>query len=415
MTLTEHILAAGVVGIELGLIALLWFRPLWRGIQKNTVRRLLSFVLLQFPILVLIVVGGYLEKEEQVYSRLRKPYDEYKHAPSVDLDIDGDPGLVHWVQQQVPDLPRPDVASRIEFQEWQTLLRDQLRTLFDIDDIETPGDVQYHTLDSTSLEHGIIRELLVFTAFDGTSIPAYLFVPEIQQPRPAILVLHGHIGEYDEGISQTAGLVPSYHNSAALVLARAGFVTLTLEFRGFGFLGPHIDTNHKLVAYNAILGGRFYKAILTKDVKYAFDLLQALPQVDSSRIGITGTSFGGEMAVTYAALDTRVAAVNYHSFGITAGPRPGIAGRDTPQPFYTHIIPGHNRHVFQEDFHLLIAPRPLLGVSGSLEASGEPEYAAALHAAYARFEVPSLFQFTIEPGGHEFFPRPAVMFFQQYL
>lgn len=41
----------------------------------------------------------------------------------------------------------------------------------------------------------------------------------------------------------------------------------------------------------------------------AMNLLRSLPSVDSSRVAVTGVSFGAEMSVTYAVLDPRVRVV----------------------------------------------------------------------------------------------------------
>lgn len=75
-----------------------------------------------------------------------------------------------------------------------------------------------------------------------------------------------------------------------------------MGFAGFGYLGAPANTDPLIVAYNAILAGSSYKEILARNIKYAVSFLQSLKEVDPKRIGITGLSFGGDMAITYAAL-----------------------------------------------------------------------------------------------------------------
>ena len=416
MPLTEIVVIGGICILEITLFFLFFYRRSFEIIRKNLSRRVIAFVGIQCTCVFFMLVGGYLEKEKKLYTHVRKPLDEYRDSIPESPKIAGDPALIQWVERQKPGQPRPDFTSIEELRSWQTSLRNKLYAIFNTPDIATPVDVQYHEITSTTVAQGITRTFLTFEAFDGTTIPAYLFIPPNTAPQPAIIVLHGHIGEYDEGITQTGGLVPSYHNSAALELAKAGFVTFTLEFRGFGYLGPYVNTHYVLVAYNAILGGSFYKAIISKDIKYAFDVLQSLPEVDPKRIGITGASLGGEMAVAYGALDERIKAVAFNSFGGSTGERQGVFGKTTEQPFYTHIIPGHNTYFLQEDLYFLIAPRPLLGVEGDRDYTGNAEtFSKIVGNAYKTFAAGSRFRFEVVPGGHEYFVQPSVRFFKQHL
>jgi dienelactone hydrolase len=266
------------------------------------------------------------------------------------------------------------------------------------------------------IESGIKRTFLSYESFDGTQIPAYLLVPSQRGPLPAVVVLHGHIhGKMEEGISQTAGLVDSYHHRVGLELAKAGYVTFLIEFRGFGYLGARIGAEHNLVAYNAILSGSFYKAVLSKDVKYAVDILQSLNVVNPERIGITGLSFGGEMAVTYAALDERIKMVIFQGFGGSLGPPMGKFGNDSEALHLCHLIPNEGAYLRQEDLFLLIAPRPLLGIRGDQEEGWSAEFKDTIGRAYSGLGVSSSFRLEVLTGGHEYFVAPAIHFVNQHL
>jgi dienelactone hydrolase len=266
------------------------------------------------------------------------------------------------------------------------------------------------------IEADIKRTFLTYESFDGTRIPAYLLIPPLPGPLPTIIVLHGHLWRGDdEGISQTAGIVDSYHNRVGLELAKAGYITFMLEFRGFGYLGPRIGTEHELIAYNALLSGTFYKAILARDIRYAVDLLQTMEMVNPQRIGITGVSFGGEMAVTYAALDERMKVIVFQGFGGSIGPQPAAFGTAIEQRHYCHLIPHHNAYLFQEDLFLLLAPRPLLGVKGNQDDVWDARYRDTVNRVYARLGAASSFRLEMVDGGHEYFVSPAVLFFNQHL
>jgi dienelactone hydrolase len=330
----------------------------------------------------------------------------------------GDPGLVEFVKRQRPEISRPDRNSPEAVRFWQQSLRRRLIELFELQDIRSAVDVRTQRLREETVAPGLRRIFVSYESFDGTTIPGYLFIPADSGPRPAIIVLNGHTEADELGIMQTAGIVDSYQRGAALSLAKAGFVTLTIEFRGFGYLGARIGAEHRLVSYNALLGGSFYKSVLAKDIKYALSYLQSLPNVSAGRIGITGVSYGAEMAVTYAALDERIKAVVSQGFGGGLGVEPGVAGarRTEKHPYYYHLIPGHNKHVLQEDMFLLIIPRPLLAVWGEHDYFGSPDFFKTMVQSYASFEAGDRLSFeTVKGGGHEYFIDPAVRFFRRHL
>jgi dienelactone hydrolase len=338
-------------------------------------------------------------------------------APAETFVRAGDAGLVARAGALRPERERPELGEPDALRAWQGGLRSDLLELFDLEDVATPRRVVFRTHDTQTLAGELRRSFLSLEAHDGAEIPAYLFEPIGRAaPRPAVIVLHGHVGPYEEGITQTGGLVSSYHGGAALELARAGYVTLAIELRGFGYLGAQANLAHVLVAYNALLSGTFYKAVLAQDVKQAFDFLRTRPEVDPERIGITGVSFGGEMALAYAALDERVRAVAIHGHGGPTGPAPGVEGSSAkPQPHYCHIVPGHNRYLLREDWHLLVAPRPAAVLRGDQERVALDALEHQLRPAYTAIGDAGDLLLRVEPGGHEFFSQPTIAFFDRHL
>lgn len=404
------------VALETALVLLCFGRRPAAWIPGSGIRRIGFLIAGQALLVCTLILGAYLEMRWHL-SRYVLALNTYDIA-ELDADIlQGDPGLLEWPHQNAPGLARPGFASPADFQAWQTALRTSLLDVFDLPDIAAPVAVRSRILKTDALEGNIQRVLLAFKAFDGTDIPAFLFVPPGETPRPAVLVLHGHVQTWEVGIAQTAGLVDSYQHGAAFELAKAGFVTLTFEFRGFGYLGSRINAEHRLVAYNALLGGSFYKGIVAKDTRYAFDLLRSMPEVEPESIGITGVSFGGEMAATYGALDQRVKAVVFQGYGGELGPYPSARGAGEEfQPHGCHLIPGHNKYLWQEDLFMLTAPRPLLGVRGDQDFSGDRQaFTEAVSNGYRALEAADRFQFEMQPGGHEFFLQPAMEFFRNHL
>jgi dienelactone hydrolase len=371
-----------------------------------------------FVVSLSILIGAYGEARWNLLSilvtRLRNG-----RQPPLELSVsEGDPGLIHWLERQRPSLARPDLECREAFQAWQTSLRSRLLELFDMRDIAAPVEVRTQSIRSTLLAGGITRLFMTFASFDGTKIPAYLFLPPAGVPRPGIIVLHGHVEAHEQGITQTGGLVDSYHHGCALELAKAGYVTLAMEFRGFGYLGAQVGAaDHHLTAYNALLGGSFLKSMLTKDIRYALAFMQSLKEVVPSRIGVTGVSYGAEVAVTYGALDERIKVVVSQGFGGELGGQRGLIGsrRWAQDPFLSHLIPGHNNYMFEEDVFLLTAPRAMLGVWGSADFYGNRSFFPLIKKAYERVGALERIAVEIVPGDHEYFIGPALEFFGKHL
>ena len=123
------------------------------------------------------------------------------------------------------------------------------------------------------------------SAEGGIELGAWLFLPDVASPSPAITMAHGYAGSKYHGLQPFAEL-----------FARAGFVVLVHDHRGFGDSGgsPRQDVNPwQQVA----------------DWRRVVSYLESLPQVDSTRIGIWGTSYAGGHALVLAATDRRLKAV----------------------------------------------------------------------------------------------------------
>jgi dienelactone hydrolase len=412
----EVLFGVVVVALQVLLFAALLVPACSRIIQRTRLSRIGAWLAVEALLLSMFVIWSQGGIRDRAIAMVRTVVAARQPEPAERFLATGDPSLSRLVAEQHPSMRRPMYQSAEEMRVWQSDLRRMLLSeVFAMPDLAMPIGVQFEEAASAEVGGGITRKFLTFSSFDGTRIPAYLFLPSVSKPAPAILVLHGHVWpDSQEGISQTGGLVDSYQHRAALELAKAGFVTLTIEFRGFGYLGARAGGDHEAVAYNALLGGSFYKAILCKDIWYALNLLRAVGEVDTARIGITGVSYGGEMAVTYAALDESIKVVVFQGFGGMLGVQ---RGRDTRTgevaPYYYHLIPGHNKYMRQEDVFLLIAPRPLLGVRGDQDYSGDRTFAVTIEKAYNLFPSPSRFKFElVASGGHEYFTEPAIRFFR---
>jgi len=119
---------------------------------------------------------------------------------------------------------------------------------------------------------------------EGCKIIGDLFLPDDAADGsrlPVIILCHGF-----SGIREI--LLPPY----AEAFARQGFVSLIFDYRGFG------DSEGER--------GRLIPAEQAVDIRNAMTFMETVPEADSSRMGLWGTSFGGANAITAAAIDSRV-------------------------------------------------------------------------------------------------------------
>jgi dienelactone hydrolase len=362
------------------------------------------------------VIGAYGEARWEVFSQRADLLSILTDEPAPIAERKGNPALLETLDTQQPPARPIGTNESAALQEWQTALRAMLLDgIFNLPDISKTVAPDFKLVASENLSGGIVRKLITITADDGIKIPAYLFIPPRAKQSPAILVIPGHVKENESGIEQTGIDRESHQHAAALRLAEAGFVTLTPELRGFGLLGKPYGTEHRLVAYNAILAGTFYKAIVTRDLKRAVDFLMTRQEVDSARVGITGTSYGGELSVLYAALDTRIKAISFHSYGGHVGTKPGVTGTKENQPHYCHVILGANLLMNREDIFILLAPRATLGIRGDRDTFSDETFSSILDIGWRAYQEEDKLTIVTEPGGHEYFVKPAIEFFRRHL
>ena len=156
-------------------------------------------------------------------------------------------------------------------------------------------------------------EKLVFESLPGYHVTALLYVPDAPAgPKPAVLVACGH--------SPLGKAFPKYQEIAAR-LARRGYVVLCWDPVGQGERSQLWDAARARSRYNLVCGehavlGNLATLAGTSVVRWmvwdgmrAADYLQTRPEVDPSRLGVTGTSGGGFQALWIGALDERIGVV----------------------------------------------------------------------------------------------------------
>jgi len=266
-------------------------------------------------------------------------------------------------------------------------------------------------------QDGLIKQRIVFDVEEDLSVAALLFRPDNARGRlPAILACHGH----SPGAKHSSmGLEPGeMHNAYGLRMAQAGFVTIGIDWRGFGERNDNYSGQRDLCNLHYLRASILGMTVLGMDLHdgmCAIDYLCQQEFVDPQRIGVMGLSFGGTMATWLALCDRRIRAVNVICYSVLFAEY----GLHEINFCGSQITPGIFELCDVPDVQGLIAPRPLLIEIGtqdrcfnldmSMRAFGEVQKIYAAAGARDRLEL-DCFQ-----GNHRWGGNKSVEFFRRWL
>lgn len=221
-------------------------------------------------------------------------------------------------------------------------------------------------------------ERLTFQSRPGVRVTANLYRPlRLDGPAPGVLGVHGHWtwARIDPGVQ-----------ARCIGLAKLGYVCLCVDAFGAGerAVVPGPGTYHGgSSGASTWAAGVPLIGLQVHDNRRAVDYLASRPEVDPSRLAITGASGGGNQSLYAGALDDRLKAVV------------PVCGVGTYEAYLKtaccicEVNPAGMTYACTGDLLAMIAPRALLVVSASQDA---PQFSAAeaarsLEYARGRFEL----------------------------
>lgn len=212
------------------------------------------------------------------------------------------------------------------------------------------------------------------------------------------LLLHQHAGNHLLGKSEVVGLEGDPDQANATALADRGFVTLAPD--AICFEDPCADRelpdlSHLRELQTRLMRGQTLLGKVLHDVSAGIELLHDLPQVDSSRLGFVGHSYGGRTALFAAVLDRRIK-VSVCSGGSTNY-------REMSDVQFDFILPGFLRYGDIEDVVRLIEPASVLILGDDHDKWGIGVEGTISYARSA-FQQGRL-EGDVYPGGHQFTPE----------
>ena len=341
----------------------------------------------------------------------------------------------YFLETAARHVPRYRFAPGMAFAIWREELLPAVRATLGRMPQRVPLDAQ---VQAEWREHGLIKQRVVFDVEEGLSAVAYVFRPESSNGHrlPAILACHGHSPFGKDSVMgnrstpEQARDVEVQNYDYGLRMAQAGFVTIAIDWRGFGERDDRRKPNsHGLVVEPPVLGrdlcnqhylrasilGMTVLGMDLHDAQCALDYLCQQPFVDAERIGVMGLSFGGVMATWLPLVDDRVKAADV----ICYSDRFADFGMRDVNFCGSQITPGLYALCDVPDLHGLIAPRPLLVEIGSYDACFKVESAMSCYREvekiYAAAGASDRLELDLFEGGHRWGGNKSVEFFRRHL
>lgn len=219
-----------------------------------------------------------------------------------------------------------------------------------------------------------LERLRIDNGVDGVMSALMLIPDNVKAPAPAILWLHS--SSYDHNHL----LQPNTNGGAeplGLTFVKRGWVVFAPDAAWYGdragqgpagtrqFTREQEDSLHKYHLWF----GRTLWGMFVRDDQIALDYLGTRPEVDMKKIGATGISMGSTRSWWLAAVDDRIACV----VGVACLTRYEnlLHHGQLRQHGTYYFVNGLLKHFDTEGVIALIAPRPLLFLTGELDA-GSP-------------------------------------------
>ncbi len=284
-------------------------------------------------------------------------------------------------------------ASRGEWARRRTELRLRLQQAWG------PWPVQPAPLNPRKLgefkRDGYRVEKLIFQTLPDVWMTANAYVPDQPGRRPAVLAVHGHWrGAKQDPVVQARNIG----------LVKHGYFVLAVDAFGAGErgLGKALGEYHgEMVGATLLPIGLPLSGLQVYENMRAVDYLRTRPEVDGSRIGITGASGGGNQTMYAAAWDERfAAAVPVCSVG-TYQAYLGVAC------CMCEVVPGALTFAEESDVLALTAPRALMVVNATRDGIqfSVPEAKKSIAGALPIFSLmgkPDALKHAVFESGHDY-------------
>ncbi len=308
------------------------------------------------------------------------------------------------------DLFQPNFASSQAFEQSAMPLR---KAFCESIGYPPPGQRPQESATFTQMgedQLGIYYRAMIPVLPDVHSEGIYIVPKSIRGKAPLMISMHGGGGSPEVALFNGGA---NYHDMVRGAVKR-GYVVYAPQhlFRAEEYppdIRRQIDDRLRLI-------GTSITAVEIAKITYAIDELANRPEVDSSRIGMVGLSYGGYYAQVTPAIDTRIkVSVSSCYFGVQEG-RYEQDELSVPSDFRFM-----NRLTLFNDADLvaLICPRAHQIQAGTKDNASHREKGTSLApraaAYFEKLHLSDRFQHIVFEGGHEFNDEAAWAFVEKHL
>ena len=225
------------------------------------------------------------------------------------------------------------------------------------------------------------------------------------EKRPAMVCFMGH-GKVANILDDKA----SYQHACASGFVEAGYLVFAMENIG---MEPGRDT-HLDLDQSLRLEGHGWYSLLFAHQRILLQHVFVDSMVDSRRVGVTGVSTGGLLALSAAVIEPRIAATSVQ--GIFGSMRVSFI-RDRHRHCKCGAIPRLLPEFDLPELALLVAPRPLHISNGRTDGFSPQEAGRCVDLITPLYQQAGGLKpaVTVSPGGHEYSFAPALSFFKRHL
>lgn len=272
------------------------------------------------------------------------------------------------------------------------------------------------TVEFTEKHEAFTEIRFVFQSEEGEFVPCHIWLPEntADEKPPVMICLQGHstgmhisMGRARfEGDEETAN---DGDRDFMKHCIKRGMAAVCLEQRCFGERGGNPNPDCYVASMTALLSGRTLLGGRVWDIMKLIDVLgeHFSDKVDVNKVYCMGNSGGGTATFYSAALDKRIkAAIPSCAFATFSGSIGAM------YHCACNYVPGISKYFDMAEIAGLIAPRPLVIVSGKEDKifplpTAEHEFSRLEELYYRNSAFPGNCVHVKGDGGHRFYEEPA--------
>ncbi len=296
----------------------------------------------------------------------------------------------------------PQFKNESQWEQWQEKQRQtfQQKLVFPY-----PGKVKISPV-GDALDRGKFMQHEFGVYHNGQKIFRFFRLsPQASQKKvlPTIVCFMGH-GKVNQILEER----DSYQHACAAQFAEQGYLVFAMENVG---MEPSRDRHHELDHLLRLDGYSWY-GLLFAHQQILLEHIFSDPEVDVKRVGVTGVSTGGLLALSAAAFEPRVAATSVQ--GIFGSMRVSFI-RDRNRHCRCGSIPGLLPQFDLPEMALLVTPRAM-HISNAASDGFSPAEAKRcinLIAPIYKQAGGETLEFSVPPGRHEYAFKEALRFFTE--